>query len=172
EMLGRLVQSAGGVGPAAGELEGGVWTPLQVLNGFGTLEAPSLMAGVPGERLAVERPGAGMPPGVYASGERRVALNVMRADDALAPMAALPDAVVVETIARVEERRLGPWLLGLALVLLALDVLATLWLSGRIAPGMRPAARGAAVALLALGLAAAGGPLRAQGEPGDDAEAV
>jgi hypothetical protein len=172
EMLQRLVQSAGGLGPAAGDVEGGTWTSLQVLNGFGTLEAPSLVAGVPGERLASERPSAGMPPGVYASGERRVALNVMRAGDGLAPMAALPEGVVVEAIDRPEERPLGPWLLALALVLLALDVLATLLLSGRLSPGMRAGGSAAAVALLALGLCFDGGRLAAQGVPEDDARAV
>jgi hypothetical protein len=172
EMLGRLVQSSGGLGPAAGEVEGGVWTPQQVLNGFGTLEAPSLMAGVPGARLAGERPGPGMPPGIYASGERRVALNVMRAGEELAPMAALPDGVVVEAIERAEEQRLGPWLLALALGLLALDVLATLWISGRFVPGTRAAASGAAVAVVAFVLVAAGGPLGAQETPADDGEAI
>ena len=158
EMLGRLVQGAGGLGPATGDIEGGIWTPQQVLNGFGTLEAPSLMAGVPGEELAEARPSGTMPPGIYASGERRVALNVMRAGDTLAPMAALPDGVMIEAMDRAAERPLGPWLLGLALVLLAADVLATLWLSGRFAPG----ARAAAVALLALGLGWTGEPAAAQ----------
>ena len=107
-----------------GSADGTTWTPLQILNGFGELEPPSLIAGVPGERLAEARASAETPPGVYASGERRVALNVMRADDRLAPLAPLPEGVVVETLERPEEIRLGPWLIALALVLLALDVLA------------------------------------------------
>jgi hypothetical protein len=145
---------------------------VQELNGFGTLEAPSQVAGVPGERLASDRPSAGMPPGVYASGERRVALNVMRAGDGLAPMAALPEGVVVEAIDRAEERRLGPLLLALALMLLALDVLATLRLSGRLSPGMRVAGHAALLVLLALALSSHGGRLAAQAMAGDDAGAL
>ena len=97
QMLERLTQSAGGIASAPETLQGTIWTPLQVLSGFGELEPPSLIAGVPGERLAEARPSPETPPGVYASGERRVALNVMRADDRLAPLGPLPDGVVVET---------------------------------------------------------------------------
>ena len=78
QMLERLTQSAGGLADDAA-LEGTVWTPQQVLSGFGELEPPSLVAGVPGEVLATARPSPETPPGIYASGERRVALNVMRA---------------------------------------------------------------------------------------------
>ena len=172
EMLARLVQGAGGLGPAAGGIEGGIWTPQQVLDGFGALEAPSLMAGVPGEQLSEARPSAAMPPGIYASGERRVALNVMRAGDRLAPMADLPAGVVVEAMDRAEERRLGPWLLGAALVLLAADVLATLWLSGRFARGARHAGQAAAVALFALGAALAGDTASAQDSPEAEAREI
>ncbi len=170
DMLGRLVQGAGGLGPAAGEIEGGIWTPQQVLNGFGALEAPTLMAGVPGEQLAEARPTAGMPPGIYASGERRVALNLLRPGDRLAPMAALPDGVVFEAMDRAEERPLGPWLLGIALVLLAADVLATLWLAGRFVPGARQAGRAAAVAMIAAGLALTADPGLAQPSGGNTPE--
>jgi hypothetical protein len=165
QMLERLTQSAGGAAPAPETLAGTVWTPLQVLNGFGELEPPSLVAGVPGERLALARPGPETPPGVYGSGDRRMALNVMRADDRLAPLAALPEGVVVEAMERPEEIRLGPWLLGLALALLALDVLATLLVSGRLGRPARAAAAG--VALLVL---APGEPATAQGT-GDSAAA-
>ena len=39
QMLERLTQSAGGLAAAPETLAGTVWTPLQVLNGFGELEA-------------------------------------------------------------------------------------------------------------------------------------
>ena len=61
-----------------------------------------------------------------------LALNVMRAGDELAPLAPLPAGVTVETLDRPAEVRLGPWLIALALMLLALDVLATLVVSGRL----------------------------------------
>ena len=151
-MLERLTLSAGG-GPLEAEaLEGAIWQPLQVMNGFGDLGAPSMVAGVPGARLAAGPPAADMPPGVYASGERRAALNVLRAGDTLAPLPALP-GVTVEALDRPQETRLGPWLLAAALGLLAADVLATLALGGRL--GRRRFAQTAAGLALALAALAA-----------------
>jgi hypothetical protein len=168
QMLERLTQSAGGLAGSSETLAGSTWTPLQVMNGFGDLGPPSLIAGVPGEQLAEARPSPETPPGVYASGERRVALNVMRSGDTLAPFAALPEGVVVETLDRPPEIRLGPWLIALALVLLALDVLATLVVSGRLGGRRRPAAMaGLVLAAIAVGLAA---PADAQAP--DDAAAL
>jgi hypothetical protein len=169
QMLERLTQSAGGLASAPETLLGTTWTPLQILNGFGDLETPSLIAGVPGERLAEARPSAETPPGVYGSGERRVALNVMRADDRLAPLAPLPDGVVVATLEQPEEIRLGPWLIAVALVLLALDVLATLFVSGRLRRGLRHAATAGALLLLAAPLLGAG---LALAQEGPDADAI
>ncbi len=151
-MLERLTQSAGGLGGEGEAPEGVNWTPLQVLNGFGDLETPNMIAGVSGARLAAEPPSETMPPGVYASGDRRAALNVLRAGATLAAMAELPAGVTVEALERPDETRLGPWLLAVALGLLALDVLATLALSGRL--GTRRAAKAAAGALLAVVLIA------------------
>ena len=45
QMLERLTQSAGGLASAPETLAGTVWTPLQVLDGFGALAPPSLVAG-------------------------------------------------------------------------------------------------------------------------------
>jgi Domain of unknown function (DUF4159)/Aerotolerance regulator N-terminal len=160
QMLERLTLSVGGTGIKAEEIEALTWTPLQVMNGFGDLESPILLAGVPGARMVEGRPGPEMPPGIYESGERRVAVNVLQADDRLAPLAALPAGVAVEAMERPGETRLGPWLLAAALVLLALDVLATLVLAGKLGRARRHAAAGLAVA---LGLAAAG-DARAQTE--------
>ena len=169
-MLERLTQSAGGVAAGEEALEGAVWTPVQVLDGFGAAQTPILVAGVAGEDLAVARASAVTPPGIYASGDRRAALNVMRAEDRLEPMGALPDGVVVEALERAEETRLGPWLIALALILLALDVLATLVVSGRLRNGGRPARAAAAAAGLALAFLMVGaGGADAQS---DDAAAI
>ena len=170
QMLERLTQSAGGLADDAETLAGTVWTPQQVLSGFGDLEPPSLVAGVPGEVLAAARPSPETPPGIYASGERRVALNVMRDGDRLAPFGPMPEGVVVQALEQPSEVRLGPWLIGLALILLALDVLATLAVSGRLGARLRPSAAAAGL-VLAAGLLAVGG--RAGAQPsGDDAEAI
>jgi hypothetical protein len=166
QMLERLTQSAGGLAHDAETLAGTVWTPQQVLSGFGELEPPSLVAGVAGEVLAAARPSPETPPGIYASGERRVALNVMRVDDRLAPLGPMPEGVVLQALEQPSEVRLGPWLIGLALLLLALDVMATLVVSGRLGRARRAAA--AAAIALAAGTALGGGPAEAQ----DDAEAL
>jgi hypothetical protein len=78
----------------------------------------------------------------------------------LEPLAALPPGLTVETLERPAERRLGPWLLALALGLLALDGIAALALSGRLSAGR--AARGAAAATLVLVVLAAPWPGAAQ----------
>jgi hypothetical protein len=170
QMLERLAQSAGGLAEDADGLAGTVWTPLQVLSGFGELEPPSLVAGVPGEALAAARPSPATPPGVYASGERRVALNVMRTDDRLAPLGPMPEGVVVQTLEQPSEVRLGPWLIALALLLMALDVLATLAVTGRLGARLRPGAATAAGLLLVAALALGAGGAAAQ--PADDAAAL
>jgi len=163
QMLERLTQSAGGLGTEPEKLVGQTWMPAQVLNGFGELEPPVNLAGVPGRRLIDERPGPDLPPGIYASGERRVAVNVLRQGDRLAPLGALPAGVVVEAMIRPGETRLAPPLLAMALGLFALDVLATLWLSGRLGDQRAGRARRAAVLLLGLGLAGlSAGHARAQ----------
>lgn len=164
QMLERLTLSAGGTGGAESELGEETWTAQQVLDGFGALENPTLVAGVPGTALADGGPGPEMPPGIYANGERRYALNVMREDDHLAPLAPLPSGVRVEAMERPGETLLGPWLLAAALALLAVDLLATLAVSGR----FRRSTTTAAVAFLAV-VAAAPGAM-AQPAP-DDAEA-
>lgn len=168
QMLERLTQSAGGLAATTEQLAGSIWTPQQVLTGFGVLQAPSLIAGVPGDRLAAARPSAEMPPGVYASGERRVALNVMRSDDHLQPLAALPGGIRIETMQLAREIRLGPWLLALALLLLALDALVTLRVSGRIGSWRAPARAAALLLVAGLALGTASGVARAQdtGSPG------
>ncbi|TPE52929.1 DUF4159 domain-containing protein [Amaricoccus solimangrovi] len=162
-MLERLTQSAGGLATSAEAVAGSVWTPSQVLNGFGDLEPPSLVAGVPGERLIAERPSRAMPPGIYASADRRVAVNVMRAGDRLAPLTGLPAGIRIETIAQPPEIRLGPWLLAAALLLLTLDVLATLRVSGRLGRLRARGGAAAAAALLAAALTLPGQGARAEG---------
>jgi len=174
QMLERLTQSAGGLATEPETLAGAMWTPQQVLDGFGDLGPPSLVAGVAGERLAEARPSPETPPGIYASGDRRVALNVMRSDARIAPLASLPQGVVTEAMDRPQEIRLGPWLIALALVLLAVDVIATLVVSGRLARRFQygRAAAGAGALLLAAGLAVAvAGRADAQPRP-DDADAL
>ena len=100
---------------------------------------------------------------LYSAGDRRYALNVLREDAALAAQGAFPSGVVVETLALTGERRFKAELLMLALALLAIDVLATLWVSGRLRG--RAARPSVAAALAVICVAASVQPIRAQDDP-------
>jgi Domain of unknown function (DUF4159)/Aerotolerance regulator N-terminal len=172
QMLERLTQSAGGFADASDtELVGTVWTPVQVLDGFGDLQTPALLAGVPGETLARGVPSPEAPPGFYASGTRRTALNVMRNDATLVPTEPMPAEVRVEGMERAKEIFLGPWLLAAALVFLTIDLLVTLLVSGRLAHLRRAAPRAAGLLLLA-GVAAGLAPQAARAQETNDAKAI
>jgi Domain of unknown function (DUF4159) len=90
-----------------------------------------------------------------------VALNVIGAETALAP-AVWPAGTPVEGLAMAPERSLKGAALTLGLALLLIDVLAALWVAGRLS-GLR---RG--VAVLALAVLALPDPARAQEEPALD----
>ena len=169
EMLERLAVSTRSAAPSAEELAGQVWQAERVLDAFANLRPGDALIPVPGEVLASGIPGPDLLPGTYRSGERQVALNVIAPDRELAP-ASWPEGVPVEAMARPEEQPLKALLLALALAALALDVLGTLLLSGRLR-GPREgvtAGLGLALALLA-GTALAPGPVAAQG---DDEQAL
>ncbi|WP_417677626.1 DUF4159 domain-containing protein [Pseudodonghicola sp.] len=133
QMLERLAISSAAKPPSAEELAGTTWRPVQVMDGFGTLSDAGALPGVDGPTLAAAPLGPDLRPGVYDSGKRRLARNVLGADDVLTP-ADWPANVPVETMAESAERPIGGPLLALALVLLALDVIASLALGGRLLP--------------------------------------
>ena len=161
QMLERLAVSTRPTAQDAAALEGRVWVPEVVLDGFGRVEGADDLPGVDGADLArAAGPGPGLPPGLYAGDDRRIALNVIGPDTALEPMV-WPAAVPVEGIETRREQALMGALLGGALALLLLDVLAALWLSGRLSRG----ARGAMAAVLALGLTL-GAPQGVQAQQG------
>ena len=144
-MLERLAVSAPTGGEAVEDLEGTVWAPEVALDAFGVPREAGERPGVPGEALMAGA-SAEAPPGLYAEGERMLALNVMEADTTLEP-AAWPASVPVEGPTAARETPLGGWLLALALALLAADVIASLLLMGRLRGG--GAIRGATAAVLA-----------------------
>lgn len=160
QMLERLAVSAGTGRGAAGDLAGTIWVAEDLLDAFGRVSPAGTLPGIPGEVLAEARPGPRVPPGLYAGDDRRVALNVVAADAVLTP-AAWPAGVIRDGLVAEEERDLKPALLTLALALLALDLIASLALSGR----LRGPRATATVLLLGLVLLPAEG--RAQGT-GDD----
>jgi hypothetical protein len=165
-MLERLsVSTRAGTGGA--DLPGGqVWVPEVVLDAWGAEAEAGDRPGVPSEALAAALaagPGPDTPPGLYAGPERRVALNVIGAEAELAP-AVWPAGTPVEGVEGAPERSLKGPVLGAALALLLVDILAALWVAGRIGRY----GRGAALALALAALA----PQGAEAQAGDDAFAL
>ena len=171
DMVGRLLQIAGGTGGVTDRaaLEGAVARPLMLIDGFGRLADAVSVAGVPVARLA-EAPGPDAPPGLYAAGETVLAYNLLGPDATLAPAPPPPAAAQRERLGGSGETPLAPWLLGLALLLLAIDTVATLALSGRL-PSPRPR-RGATAAAMLLALAAVLPPPPSAAQPVDDTVAL
>ncbi|MCZ0961167.1 DUF4159 domain-containing protein [Paracoccus sp. EF6] len=132
DMLNRLVETAR-VSPAeeqADDREQPFWTPETVLDGFGRASPAEGLAPVPAADLALG-PGPGRPAGIYAAGERRVALN---AGGPLV-LAEWPGATV-EAVGTTGGRDLKGVLLAVAALILAADALG----SAAIARGGRVAA--------------------------------
>ena len=153
DMLDRLAISARRKGTAPELLVGLNWTPVRVMDAFGTLRDEDSLPAIPGEHLASARPTADMPPGIFESGNRRIALNVIGPDRELVT-ASWPADVDVSSLSAAGERDLKPWFLAAAVLLLVVDLIATLWLSGRITGTVRPRGAGPTVAAFAGGVAA------------------
>ena len=161
QMLERLAVSSAVAAPDAADLEGTVWEPLRLLDGFGQLRDAGTLPGVDGAALAEAPLGLDLRPGIYEGEDRTLARNVVTQATALVP-AAWPDRIPVSGLARPSETPLTGAFLTAALLLLLADVLASLALSGR----LRGAA--AAVLLAALPFAAPAPPALAQ-QSGDEA---
>ena len=146
QMLERLAVSTRPARPDPADLVGTTWVAEEILNAFGDIEAAGSLAGVAGEMLAAGITGPDLPPGLYAGDDRRIALNVIGPETTLAP-AIWPSRIAVEGLAVARATALKGALLTAALALLALDILASLWLSGRLL------ARSTGVATMLLALA-------------------
>ncbi|MEQ9673129.1 MAG: DUF4159 domain-containing protein [Roseovarius indicus] len=133
QMLERLAVSSAVALPDLSEMQGTTWQPVEVLDGFGTLNDAGTLPGVDGEKLITDQIGPNLRPGLYEGPDRRLALNVIKEDTTLSP-AAWPANVPVKGLARPPEAPLGGWLLAAALVLLVADIIASLALSGRLLP--------------------------------------
>jgi len=131
EMLERLAVSTRTAPPTEADLAGQVWQPIEVMDGFGDLRKGDNLPGVAGKVLAKAIIGPILLPGLYSNGPRQVAVNVMSADRVLAP-ALWPVSVKVETMEPAVRQPLKAVLLTGGLILLLLDILATLLLSGRL----------------------------------------
>jgi hypothetical protein len=130
-MLDRLALSGGGTGAAATDLETRDWTPVEVLDGFGSLRPAGSLTAVSGARLGEGRTGPDMPPGLYTGGDASYALPAIAQDRFLEP-AAWPAGTDLSPMDGAREAPLQGAFLAAALLLLALDILATLAVTGRL----------------------------------------
>ncbi len=147
QMLERLSIAAGSASqPSAEDLEGTIWQPNIVLDGFGAASDGATLPGVAGEDLVSAPLGPDLRPGVYQSQDRALARNVLEADATLTP-ASWPADIPVEGLVKSEETPLAGWLLAAAILLLLADIVASLFLSGRLSG---PRATQAAALLLAV----------------------
>ncbi|MEM6677847.1 MAG: DUF4159 domain-containing protein [Pseudomonadota bacterium] len=177
EMLRELLTLAPGRGatvPDADELGGTLWRLEQTLATDGTLlPVPGTLDPMAGDRLAAFFEDDGervrLLPGLYARADggpraagaaESLVVNLHRAGDTLAPFPPAPSGAVTERLGGAEALKLAAPLLLLAVMLAAVDAIATLWLSGRLPRlgqrgGQAGVQTGAASALmLAIGLAA------------------
>jgi Domain of unknown function (DUF4159)/Aerotolerance regulator N-terminal len=134
QMLERLAVSTRPAAPTAEDLAGQTWVPEVVLNAYGEAMDAGEVAGVDGAVLAdglKTGPAPALPPGLYAGEDRRVALNVISPDTVLAP-AVWPARIPIEGLEAAREQALKGAFLAGALALLLVDILASLWISGRL----------------------------------------
>ena len=165
QMLERLAVSTKPAQPDAKDLAGLTWVPEKLLDGYGVENTAGEVAGVDGKALALamtDGPGPDLPPGLFVSSDRKVALNVIGADTPLVPVI-WPAGTAIEGIDLVKVQALKGVLLAAGMVLLALDVLAALWVSGRMGGLARAAVIGLAVLIV---------PHESRAELPDDVKAI
>jgi hypothetical protein len=145
DMLGRLVQRSAGV-PVADD--GRMLAPAQVLDGQGVLgPAGAAATGLAASALSRTAASPAHPPGFYGQERDRHALNLAPGVPALAAWVPIPGSTRLALDAAPRVRPAGPWLIALALALLAADMLLTLGLRGLL---RRPLLHAAIVAAMLL----------------------
>ena len=131
QILERLAVSTRPTNPDATELAGTTWLPNKVLDAFGRLEDGSALPGVAGELLAEGIPGPDLLPGLYAGGDRQLAINVI-GEETVLNVAQWPARIAIEGMDVVRETALKGWLLSATVLLLLIDVIASLAIGGRL----------------------------------------
>ena len=164
EMLKRIVDLAQGVTQSnavvttATAATSAAYTPLRTLDGFGALvDPPPAAAPIPASEIAGIRPQPQHPPGLYRRGGHSYALNLAGSSDTFALLPGLPGGVTASLYQSGPEEPLRGLLLVLAVVLLLIDGLAVLVLSGRLGLSWSRGAAAGTIVLCAALLAAAPG---------------
>ncbi|MDQ0313890.1 DUF4159 domain-containing protein [Amorphus orientalis] len=172
DMLRKLIGLAGTPPGGEGQVSSAPLPPLRVLDGAGQLVQPGpSVRPLPAGAVAEVALGPEHPPGLYGTEDGFRAINLLGPDDGLAPLdlGPLADRAVITDYASEGPVDLRGWVLGAASVLLLLDALAVLVLSGGLGLGRREAT--AAVMLAALALVVTPTPGFAQ-DDGFDMEAA
>lgn len=147
QMLRRCI--AAGRGEATNDEEG-AFTPKLVLDGYGRLQSPGPAAApLKAADFGTVEPSEAHPPGLYQGPAGTRALNAAR-DARPALIEAWPPSARLLGDAEARAMRLAGPLLGLAALLLALDLFIALYVAGRLPRPGRKA--GTAAALLLAGL--------------------
>ncbi|MEC3861376.1 DUF4159 domain-containing protein [Mesobacterium sp. TK19101] len=145
QMLERLAVSTAPTHFTEADLAETVWQPRMVLDGFGRVRDADRLPGVDGLALLSDPLGPDLRPGLYDSEDRSMARNVVTPETLLAPTN-WPARIPVEGLQRPQERPLAGYFLTTAILLLLVDILASLALSGRLR-GARATAASVLVAL-------------------------
>jgi hypothetical protein len=159
DMLRRVIELSEGVRGGAAAARTGTFPPYQTLDGYGRLEKPFPEA-TPIRASEIESTTVGPlhPPGLYGVQGALIALNAFGTRSMLVPLDVGRSLFPYSGTA---ARELKWPLLEIALIILLLDAMISLWLRGYISanrrkPRARAAARPAALLVLALAMVFAG----------------
>ncbi|MGB0906582.1 MAG: DUF4159 domain-containing protein [Maricaulaceae bacterium] len=131
DMLRRILPLAGNRPAKTVQDTSGDWTAERVLTGYGRLSAPDIRAkSLPDDAFDTVRITAEHPPGFYRQGARRRALQTVSEPENIKPLPSFAGLQQLE-YGHTKRRTLGGILLGFALSLFVLDVIFSIWLSGR-----------------------------------------
>ena len=147
--------------------------PLQVLDGFGDLRSPDASVDpLPSTAITTQKPGPDHPPGFYGTDQNALALNPVASDFQMTPLD-VPGTVAIADLSIAPSENLKPTLLLAALVLILLDGVIALILSGRLSHiQTRPFARTASLVLAVIALSVVSPSSLTQAQEEDDRFAI
>ena len=153
DMLRRILSMAR-AGPDTSVTTDGTWAPERVLTGTGRLTAPDIYAQpIEDAEFANVTLSQAHPPGLYRLGARRKALNTVSDPEAISAIGNL-DGVSVQPFGETRLQTLSGVLLTIVALMLIIDVLFALIVSGRLAYLKKPKFRSAAALVIAAALLA------------------
>ena len=163
EMLRKIVALSGtdAAEAQAGDARIETLSPTRVLDGLGAFRSPPVTA-QPVPRSFTGRAILAHPPGIYGPSDGTMAVNTLAPADNLAALDLASLGAPLLPVDQPVAKDIRPLLLVLALVLLVIDTLATLWLGGRLNIARRRAAPVALLLAFGFGLLALPQPLQAQ----------